>query len=146
MSAPASETPDSPHERRPALPGKGCAIGCLGLIGAVVLPVVVLTVMSMCGSDSGSSRASKYTQTWPKAYDRTTCDEWSGEMSGRQKWAAAADMLTAARNKGDGGTGLPGDSLITEFQGAVTTACVVPTMSITEVGVGIYLTEPRFRP
>ena len=67
-------------------------------------------------------------------------------MSPSQKFAASADMLAGARNKGDGGTGLPSDSLINEFTSGVSTVCIVPTMSLAEAGAGLYLTEPRFRP
>ena len=68
-------------------------------------------------------------------------------MSDAQQFAASADMLTGARNKGDGGTGLPPDALIEQFQDGVTTACVVPTATVAEIGAGVYLTEREtFRP
>lgn len=116
----------------------------------VAAAAAVLVVASACSSstDTGTDDStSKYTQTWPKSYSATTCTDWTREMTDAQQWAAAADMLTGARNKGDGGTGLPPDSLITEFQSGVTTACVVPTMSLSDVGAGLYLTDhARFRP
>jgi len=59
---------------------------------------------------------------------------------------AAADILTSARNKIDGGTGLPADSMIEDFAGGITTACVVPSMTLTDVTFGLYSTEPRFHP
>jgi hypothetical protein len=98
-------------------------------------------------ADAGTSADDKYEQTWPKSYSSTTCREWNGEMTTDQRWTAAADMLTGARNKGDGGQGVPPDSLVDEFMGGITTACVVPDMSLAEVGAGLYLTErARFRP
>lgn len=91
--------------------------------------------------------ADKYDQTWPKSYGKTTCAEWNSEMASTQQWTAAADMLAGTRNKGDGGTGLPDDALVAEFQGGITTACVVDSHLITEVAVGVYLTDrKRFRP
>jgi len=68
-------------------------------------------------------------------------------MTAHQRWAAAADMLAGARNKGDGGTGLPSDQLVTEFVGGIDTACVEPTMTITDMAVGLYLSDrARFQP
>jgi hypothetical protein len=114
---------------------------------ALVGATAVLLALSACSSSTGSTDTGKYDQTWPKSYGDTTCDEWSGEMTDAQQWTAAADMLTGARNKGDGGKGLPPDSLVDEFQGGVSTACVVPSMTLTDVGVGLYLTErSRFQP
>jgi hypothetical protein len=49
-------------------------------------------------------------------------------------------MLTAARHKGDGGTGLPPDSLIRTFEADISEGCLVPEMTIDEIGAGIYLT------
>ena len=99
------------------------------------------------GGGGGSSNPSKYTQTWPKSYAATNCSEWNSSMSSSQQFAAAADMLTGARNRGDGGVGLPPDSLIDDFRQGVTTACVIDTMSLADVGAGLYLTDrDRFRP
>jgi hypothetical protein len=87
---------------------------------------------------------SKYRQTWTKSYGETSCDEWLTHMTDKQQWAAAADMLTGARNKGDGGTSVPGDDLVTEFQGGVTNVCEEPVAaaeSVAEVGAGLYSTE-----
>ncbi len=96
---------------------------------------------------SADAADDKYEQTWPKSYSSTTCHEWNAEMTADQRWAAAADMLTGARNKGDGGQGVPPDSLVDEFMGGTTRACVVPDMSLAEVGAGLYVTErARFRP
>ena len=94
--------------------------------------------------DSGSQTddsVSRYEQTWPQNYSDTTCTEWLQEMSPAQQFAAAADMLTGARNKGDGGTGLPPDSLIDEFEQGIGTACVIPTENIASIAAALYLTE-----
>lgn len=101
------------------------------------------TTTSTSGSTGGEP--GKYDQTWSKQYSDTTCDDWTGEMDDHQQWVAAADMLSGARSA-DGEDGLPSDSMITEFQGGITTACVVPTMAFNEVAAGLYVTEPRFRP
>ncbi|MBN9171540.1 MAG: hypothetical protein J0I50_06575, partial [Microbacterium sp.] len=59
---------------------------------------------------------------------------------------AAADMLTGARNKGDGGEGVPPDSLVDVFESGITTACITDG-PITDIAVGLYLTErQRFAP
>ena len=115
----------------------------------VLFLAVVVNPTSDTGSSNGigTSDNDKYEQTWPKSYSSTTCREWDAEMTREQQWAAAADMLTGARNTGDGGEGLPPDLLVDEFMGGITTACVVPDMSPAEVGAGLYLTErARFRP
>jgi hypothetical protein len=105
-----------------------------------------LVMPALVGCSSGDA-SSKYEQTWPKGYSRTSCDEWLHDMSSDQRFAAAADMLTGARNKGDGGTGLPPDSMIEEFEAGIDNVCVEPTMSLTGAGAGLYLTErSRFRP
>ena len=78
-------------------------------IGVAVAALAVAVATAGCGSsgDTGSTGTpGKYTQTWGKAYSDTTCSEWHSQMSDAQQWAAAADMLTGARNKGDDGTGL----------------------------------------
>ncbi len=99
------------------------------------------------GSGEGSNDGGKYTQTWTKDYAATTCREWNVEVTEDQQWVAAADMLTGARNKGDGGEGLPPESLVNEFKSGITTTCVVPTMSLSETAAGPYLTgRARFQP
>lgn len=114
---------------------------------SVAVVIALLLPLTGCGSAASPTTPGKYEQTWPRSYSETTCQEWSGAMSAEQRLAAAADMLTGARNKGDGGTGLPPDSLIRTFELGVTTACVIPSASVAEVGAGLYLTErARFRP
>ncbi len=102
-----------------------------------------------CASASGdgsSAELDKYTQTWGKQYSDTTCDDWNKVMTDAQQWAASADILSAARDKIDGATGVAPDELIDEFQSGITNVCVVPTMSLTDASYGLYTTEPRFKP
>jgi len=111
--------------------------------------LVAVTILALAGCSPSHTTVApdKYTQTWATDYASTTCTDYTTVMSAHQRWAAAADMLTGARNKGDGGTGMPSDELVTTFMGGVDTACVVPTMTITDVAVGLYLTErTRFQP
>lgn len=123
--------------------------------GWIVALIVVALVggCSYLASRGGSSTTrtdDDYTQTWAKSYSATTCEEWAGSMTADQRRVAAADMLTGARNKGDGGTGLPSTSLIATFQSGVSTACSAAgasSLSISEVGATLYLLErERFRP
>jgi hypothetical protein len=147
----SSQTSHSAGEPGEAKTGNGCGAGCLVAIGIVVLIGVVFGLASCgSGSDSDSSytpdQTSKYTQTWAKPYSGTTCDDWNSQLTSAQQFAASADMLAGARNRGNEGSGLPPDALIDEFSGGITTVCVEPTMALTDAAVGLYLTDPRFRP
>lgn len=129
--------------------GAVTGIGCRRIVLISVLFGVLSTTGT--GSDDDASTgadgsASKYTQTWGKQYSDTTCADWNDDMTGQQQFAAAADILTSARNKIDGGTGLPSEALIREFEGGITTVCVEPTMTLTDATYGLYATEPRFHP
>lgn len=109
--------------------------------------VVLFVALAGCSSSGADKASNKYEQTWPEGYTETTCGDWQDEMTPPQQWTAAADMLTGARNKGDGGEGLPPDSLVDTFRDGVTTACVEPTLRLDEVGAMLYLTErERFAP
>jgi hypothetical protein len=129
----------------------------LWLIGAVAVLFAVVCATSTAGSDSDAgdtgtgdigAQTSKYEQTWSKSYSETTCGEFMESMAPQQRSAAAADMLTGARNKGDGGEGLPPDRLIDEFESGLDTVCTAEaTMSLADAGAGLYLTDrARFRP
>ena len=113
----------------------------------LAVAVTALCVAS-CSTKSTSTADSRYTQTWPKSYSSTTCQEWAATMTEQQKFAAAADMLTSARNKGDGGKGVPPDALITYFQSGISNVCpTAPSMSLAETGATLYLTErTKLRP
>lgn len=89
---------------------------------------------------TATSPASKYEQTWPKQYSDTLCTDWQISMSHTQRWAAAGDILTAARNKVDGGTGLPPEYLVTRFAGDITQGCSanIEGYTILDVAYGIY--------
>lgn len=104
-------------------------------------------LLAGCGGSAGSG-AGKYDQTWPKQYAATTCAEFENAMTPQQRFAAAADMLAGARDTGDGGTGVPPDSLIDQFKAAVDGACEAqPTMALTEAAVGVYLNDrATYRP
>lgn len=114
-----------------------------GRAATVTLLLAATTGCSAESSDDSSSPEAdnKYEQTWSKSYSATTCTEWLQDMTPEQQFAAAADMLTGARNKGDGGSGLPPDSLIDEFEQGVGTACVIPTEDIASIAAVLYLTE-----
>jgi hypothetical protein len=124
------------------------------LVGGAMLILIVVAFASCqsgdrdnAGDEAGDEGGdSKYVQTWATSYSETTCADWLGEMTSGQRWAAAADILTSARNKIDGGEGLPPDSLITEFEGGLTNVCIEPTMTLTDASYGLYTTEPRFHP
>lgn len=94
------------------------------------------------GSNETADEAAtdKYTQTWPKTYSTTTCEDWQDAMTQAQTWAAAADILTSGRNTIDGGTGLPPDSLITSFRDDISEGCAtdVPGLIVTDVAYGVY--------
>lgn len=113
---------------------------------AGVLALMVL--LGGCGSSGSSDSADeKYTQTWGKQYSATSCDEWLNQMSPGQRFAASADMLTGARNKGDGGTGVPEDDLIDEFAAGVDSTCDAGASSLAEAGALTYLADrSHYRP
>ena len=117
---------------------------------ALALVLVIATLASCGGGSAGSGGAEgnpdKYEQTWPKNYADTTCSDWNDTLDDHQQWVAAADMLTGAQ-KTDGGSDVPGDSLIDTFRDGITTACVIPSQSLTDIGVGLYISEKaRFAP
>jgi hypothetical protein len=108
---------------------------------AIWLTTAVVAVLA-CGfsaSESSSAPAGKYEQTWTKSYSDTTCIEWSSQMDAQQRFAAAADMLTGARNKGDGGAGLPSDDLIRQFEADVSEGCSANAGTVADTGASIYM-------
>jgi len=119
----------------------------LGLLAAVV----GIAVVAALGRDDGTEDAagsSAYEQTWSQSSSETTCAEWAADMTAQQRFAAAADMLTGARNRGDGGQGVPDDSLIRRFEVDVSEGCgPVATMTVAEAGASIYLIgQEQYRP
>jgi hypothetical protein len=112
------------------------AMSCLGLGLGLVL-------CAACGGSIVTTAApanAGYNQTWTKSYGLTTCGDWNDQMTDSQQWASAADMLTSARKKWDGGEGLPADSLVTRFQGEISQACSVDdNQQLPEIAIGVYL-------
>lgn len=109
---------------------------CLGL------GIVLITYAACAGSTvtTPAPPGSKYDQTWSGSYGLTICRDWNDVMTDSQQWVAAADMLTGARNKRDGGEGRPPDSLVTRFQAGITEACSVDeSQQLPEIAVGVYL-------
>ncbi|MBO1756515.1 hypothetical protein [Allobranchiibius sp. CTAmp26] len=117
------------------------------LKGAVLIVTLLLAGCSSGGGAAGPSSVGKYEQTWTKGYSSTTCDEFINEMDPHQRFVAAADMLGGAR-QADGGTGLPGDSLVNSFKSGLDQACEpIGTMTLTDAGAALYLTDrSSFRP
>jgi len=145
---PPPDLSDPGGEKKPLGCGAISAIGCLGVLAVIVL----VSVLSALGgddderTDDAPAESSRYTQTWSQSYAETSCDEWNLEMTSAQQFAAAADILTSARNKINGGDGLPPDALTTEFQAGITNVCIIPSMTLTDATYGLYTTEPRFHP
>ena len=135
-------------EKRSLGCGAISGLGCLGVVAIIVAAGVLATLGGDDDQGAGGTAAetSRYTQTWSQSYAETACEDWNIEMTSAQQFAAAADILTSARNKIDGGQGLPPDALISEFQSGITNVCIVPTMSLTDATYGLYTTAPRFRP
>lgn len=133
---------------------KKIEIIALAVVAVVVAVFALASTTSKSGvsssapapSRSTSSGNDKFTQTWPKSYGSTTCNDWLNTMTEKQKFVAAADLLTQARSN-DGGSGLPPDSMTATFASGITTVCVVPTMTMPDAAAGLYVTErKRFAP
>jgi hypothetical protein len=102
-----------------------------------------LAICAACGGSivtTAAPQSARYNQTWTKSYGLTTCGDWNDQMTDSQQWVAAADILTGARKKWDGGEDPPGDPLITRFQRDITEACSVDDdHQLPEIAVGTYL-------
>jgi hypothetical protein len=114
--------------------------------GLVSATVAVAALGVAAGAPvAGATDIDKYTQTWSQPYAQTTCAQFLTEMTESQRWVMAADILTAARNmKQD--TGLPPETLVTEFEQGLESGCVIDTTAMTDAGLTLYLTEPRYQP
>ena len=99
-----------------------------------------MTAVAGCASSSGDP--SKYAQSWTKSYAQTTCQDWTDSMTDQQKFAASADILSSARDKVDGGSGVAPDDLIRAFESEIDDACAPPqpdpTATLTDVTLFIY--------
>lgn len=114
---------------------------------AAILAITSIPLIACGSSDSPADAADKYKQTWTTPYSATACTAFLGEMTEQQRWAAAADMLASARNKMDGGSGLPTDLLITRFAADISTACAGEGLAkIAEVAVLVYQMDPSYKP
>jgi len=83
----------------------------------------------------------KYEQTWQTPYGSTRCSQWLNDMTVHQRFVASADMLSGARSN-DGGQGVAPDGLVHRFAVDITDTChAARARPITEIAVGIYLTE-----
>lgn len=113
----------------------------------IVATAAVALCLAGCTSspEVTESVPDKYEQTWPYSYSETTCAEWSSEMDNHQQFVAAADMLLGARSV-DGSEDMVSDGMIDDFSAGVSNVCIEPSMSIADVAVGLYLTEPQFQP
>jgi hypothetical protein len=86
-----------------------------------------------------------YHQTWTKSYATTTCKDWNQAMTPEQRFAAAADMLTAVRN----GSGLPfaDDFMFMAFGDAISEGCLPPLdiLDVAEVAAALYTMSDEFK-
>jgi hypothetical protein len=115
-------------------------------IKATALVALALLGASACSAGPQPGVDSKYQQTWTTPYSKTYCSDFLNEMTDRQRWAMAADMLTGAR-KVDGGSTVPADAVVTRFQGQVATACQGEATALaSEVGVVIYKMDASYQP
>lgn len=116
-------------------------MGCdyAGMTRSFALIAAIAVVLTGCGGEKQG--AEKYTQTWRQSYESTTCAQWGTEMTAAQRWAASADMLVGARQQWGITDELPSDDLVDTFEDDLTDACVIPSMTIGDVGTGLALTE-----
>jgi len=102
---------------------------------------IVIAAVTYAAPTAGAD--DKYTQTWPKPYSQTTCDDYQTQMTEKQAWVMAADMLTGARNM-DEETGLPSDALVSDFADQLLTACepeIAATQPMTDVATTLFLLD-----
>ena len=110
----------------------------LALAAAIALVVGACSGES-AGTDAGTA-SDEFGQTWSKAYSDTTCAEYKSQMTTDQQRVMAADMLVGARSV-DKVTTMPSDEMIGTFRDGLTTACVLDTAKMSEMGAALYLTE-----
>lgn len=115
-------------------------------IAIVVAGVLLLSGCAPHTASNSADDSDKYTQTWATSYSETTCSDWVNKMTEHQKFVAAADILTSARDKIDGGTGVAPDDLIRRFESDITTGCVEPTVTLTDASYVIYNSDSSYKP
>lgn len=104
------------------------------------LLALVLT-LAACGG--GEPASTKYTQTWAKAYNQTTCADWRQQMDDHQQFVMAADMLLGAQRDDQPDAPIPPDRQIQKFLDAIDGTCVGAGeqlgVKVTEVAASLYL-------
>jgi hypothetical protein len=99
---------------------------------SLVVALAGVAVLAAC-----SDRSDTYQQTWPSAYEETTCAEWTTQMSDDQQFAAAADLM-GDHLWDNGATERPDYQPILDFQSVLGQACAAkPTASVAEVAARI---------
>lgn len=78
---------------------------------------LVATVAVACQADTDVLR---FAQTWEEPIDETSCQQWTEEMIGAQRYAAAAELLLQARGEQ---TGFPSDGQFAYFLSRMDIAC-----------------------
>lgn len=99
--------------------------------------MVPLLLAVACGADTDSpdgdvAAEEQFEQTWAKPYGKTTCDEWATEMTKRENFIFAADVLVAQWKDARGGQSpqrVPEDALITDFVEDIGQLCSTPMFS-----------------
>ena len=86
-------------------------------LGFRLVVVIFGVLMVGCQTDSDLGR---FDQTWEEPVEEATCADWLDEMSGSQRFAAAAEWLLTARADAPG---FPTDGQFTYYASQVTEAC-----------------------
>ena len=107
----------------------------------ILFLAMALVVVAACGG--GTPASTRYTQTWTKAYDQTTCADWGSAMDEHQRFVMAADMLLAAQRGEQADAPIPPDSQIQTLQTAIGGACAGAGaelgVKVGEVAASLYL-------
>jgi len=89
----------------------------------------------------------KYRQTWPNQYEDTSCATYGNGMTAKERWVAAADMLTAARSDSGSNEALPEDSMVDEFESGIDEVCAAnPDLTLALAAAGLYESDTGFQP
>lgn len=115
----------------------------------ILVLIALLLMLNGCSeaAPSPSPSADKYTQTWAADYESTSCAQFLDEMTPRERWTAAANLLSAVRNSGGITPALPADDMVDAFESAMENACkndlaaVTHPTFINKVAVGVYLLQ-----
>ncbi len=109
--------------------------------------LILAAAVAGCG---GSPDSTKFTQTWAKSYDVTTCTDWKNTMDNHQRFVAAGDMLLTIQNKRGGDGALPADDKISSFALDISDMCnakVGEVATIIEIAPLVYVAfESEFKP